>query len=64
MEVNGKNGKYTTRLSQAGKETTIHLTVFLSFFVFCNSFFKRRSCRIVCNACTSCHINCTHSFYY
>ncbi|MGA4721508.1 hypothetical protein [Fictibacillus nanhaiensis] len=33
MEVNGKKGKYTSRLSQAGKETTIHLTVFLSFFL-------------------------------
>ncbi|MBH0174909.1 hypothetical protein IHV09_15175 [Fictibacillus sp. 23RED33] len=43
MEVNGKNGKYTTRLSQAGKETTIHLTVFLSFFLIICLYFVIRN---------------------
>ncbi|MED1864118.1 hypothetical protein P4V41_11705 [Fictibacillus nanhaiensis] len=33
MEVIGKKGKYTSRLSQAGKDSTILIIIFLSLFV-------------------------------
>ncbi|MGM0806804.1 MAG: hypothetical protein ACQET8_18825 [Bacillota bacterium] len=33
MDVNGKRGKYTSRLSQAGKDSTILIIIFLSLFL-------------------------------